>query len=152
MDNDYELNIDEILRTVETAEVVTFRFVVIGQRLLVDSRSTAIDGPLLKLVSAVKSPEERFRSLKQLRPRFRLPEKICAVWWPKHIQSLVTSGVWQSVAKRIIDSGHPGAAQQCEEVLHELLLQEEEEVRSAIVGKGYQALWECYSPDQPRRS
>ena len=152
MDNDYELNIDEILRTVETAEVVTFRFVVIGQRLLIDSRSTAIDGPLLKLVSAVKSPEERFRSLKQLRPRFRLPEKICAVWWPKHIQSLVTSGVWQSVAKRIIDSGHPGAAQQCEEVLRELLLQEEAEVRSAIVGKGYQALWECYSPDQPRRS
>jgi len=152
MDNDYELNIDEILRTVETAEVVTFRFVVIGQRLLIDSRSTAVDGPLLKLVSAVKSPEERFRSLKQLRPRFRLPEKICAVWWPKHIQSLVTSGVWQSVAKRIIDSGHPGAAQQCEEVLRELLLQEEAEVRSAIVGKGYQALWECYSPDQPRRS
>jgi len=152
MDNDYELSLDEILRTVETAEVVTFQFVVIAQRLLIDSRSSAVDGPLLKLVPAVKSPEERFRNLKQLRPRFRLPEKISTIWWPKHIQSLVTSGVWQSVAKRIIDSSHPGAAQQCEEVLHELLLQEKEEVRSAIVGKGYQALWECYSQGQPRRS
>jgi len=150
MDNDYELNVGEILRTVESVEVATFRFVVIGQRLLIDNRCSAVDGPLLKLVSAVKSPEERFRSLKQLRPRFRLPEKICAIWWPKHIQSLVTHGVWQSVAKRIIDSGHPGAAQQCEEVFRELLQQEREEIRSAIVGKGYQALWECLSQDQPR--
>jgi hypothetical protein len=152
MDNDYELDVDEILRTVESAEVITFRFVVIGQRLLIDNRSSAVDGPLLKLVPSVKSPEERFRNLKQIRPRFHLPEKICAIWWPKHIQSLATYGVWQSIANRIIDSGYPGAAQQCEEVFHELLSQEEEEVKSAILGRGYQSLWECYSQGQPLRS
>jgi hypothetical protein len=152
MDNNYDLDVGEILRTVESAEVLTFRFVVIGQGLLIDTRFSAVDGPLLKLVPAVKSPEERFRSLKEIRPRFRLPEKICAIWWPKHINSLATYGVWQAIAKRVIDSGFPGAAQQCEGVFGELLAQEEQEVKSAILGKGYQALWECCSPGQQRRS
>jgi len=152
MDNNYDLDVGEILRTVESAEVLTFRFVVIGQGLLIDTRFSTVDGPLLKLVPAVKSPEERFRSLKEIRPRFRLPEKICAIWWPKHINSLATYGVWQAIANRVVDTGFPGAAQQCEGVFRELLAREELEVKSAILGRGYQALWECCSPGQQRRS
>ncbi len=151
MDNDYELNVAEIVQTVETAEVLTLRFVVISQRLLIDTRFTPIDGPLLKLVPPVKTAEERFRSLKQLRPRFRIPDKICSVWWPKHIDSLACSGIWPAIARRIIDSGSPGAAQLCEDIFRELLVLEQEEIRNAILGKGYQALWECFSPDQPRK-
>jgi hypothetical protein len=151
MDNDYELNVDEILQTVESAEVLTLRFVVLSQRLLIDTRFSAVDGPMLKLVTPVKTSEERFRSLKQLRPRFRIPEKICSVWWPKHIDSLMSTGVWPGVARRIIDSGSPGAAQLCEETFQELLRLEQEEIRNAILGKGYQALWECFSQDQPRK-
>jgi hypothetical protein len=119
MDNDYELNVGEIVQTVESAEVLTLRFVVLSQRLLIDTRFTAVDGPMLKLVPPVKTAEERFRSLKQLRPRFRIPEKICSVWWPKHIDSLATSGVWPAIARRVIDSGSPDAAQLCEDVFRE---------------------------------
>jgi len=151
MDNDYELNVAEIVQTVETAEVLTLRFVVISQRLLIDTRYTPIDGPLLKLVTPVKTAEDRFRSLKQLRPRFRIPDKICSVWWPKHIDSLASSGIWPAIARRVIDSGCPGAAQLCEDVFRQLLELEQEEIRNAILGKGYQALWECFSPDQPRK-
>ena len=152
MDNDFDLNINEIVQTIQSAEVLTLRFVVVSQRLLVDTRFSAIDGPLLKLVPPVKTPEERFRNLKQLRPRFRLPEKICSVWWPKHVQTLATAGVWPAIVQRIIDSGYPGAAQQCEDAFRDLLLQEREEVKSAILGTGYQSLWECFSQDQPRKS
>jgi len=151
MDNDYELNVDEIVQTVESAEVLTLRFVVLSQRLLIDTRFSSIDGPMLKLVPPVKTAEERFRSLKQLRPRFRIPEKICSVWWPKHIESLTTSGVWPAIARRIIDSGSPDAAQLCEDIFQEMLALEQEEIRNAILGKGYQALWECFSQDQPRK-
>jgi hypothetical protein len=151
MDNDYELNVDEIAQTVESAEVLTLRFVVLSHRLLIDTRFTPIDGPLLKLVPPVKTPEERFRSLKQLRPRFRIPDKICSVWWPKHVESLASAGVWSAIARRIIDSGSPGAAQLCEDTFQEMLALEQEEIRNAIMGKGYQALWECFSQDQPRK-
>ena len=152
MDNDYELNVDEIIQTVESAEVLTLRFVVLSQRLLIDTRFSPIDPPLMKLVPPVKTSEERFRSLKQLRPRFRIPDKICSVWWPKHVDTLAAAGVWPAIVRRVIDSGCAGAAQRCEEVFRELLSLEQEEIRSAITGKGYQSLWECFSQDQPKKS
>jgi len=127
---------------VQKAEVITFRFVVINQRLLLDYRTSEIDPPLVKIVPRATSVEERFRSLKQLRPRFRLPEKISAIWWPKLVDSLVQRGVWEAIVQRIETSGFPQAAAQCDDVLKELRDIERSEQRNAIIGEGYQALWE----------
>lgn len=142
MDNDFFLDYDEIIKTVGTAEVVTFRFVVVNQRLLIDNRSSEIDPPLVKLVPRATSIEERFRSLKQLRPRFRLPEKISAIWWPKFVDTMVQRGVWEAIVQRIVDAGFAEAAQECEGVLAELRDLERQEIRNAIIGEGYQDLWE----------
>jgi hypothetical protein len=38
MDNDYVLNLEDILRTIETAEVVRIRFLLLDKRLLIDNR------------------------------------------------------------------------------------------------------------------
>jgi hypothetical protein len=46
MDNDFLLDYDEIIRTIRGADVITFRFVIVNQRLLIDNRSSAIDPPL----------------------------------------------------------------------------------------------------------
>ncbi|OGO52277.1 MAG: hypothetical protein A2148_01165 [Chloroflexi bacterium RBG_16_68_14] len=142
MDNDFFLDYDEIIKTIQTAEVITFRFVVVNQRLLIDNRSSEIDPPLVKLVPRATSVEERFRSLKQLRPRFRLPDKISAIWWPKFVDSLETRGVWDAIVQRIESAGFSEAAHQCAGVLQELRTLERQEVRNAITGEGYQALWE----------
>jgi hypothetical protein len=145
MDNDFLLNYDDILRTIRTADVLTVRFVVISQRLLIDARTNEIDGPMIKVVARARNAEDRFRSLKQLRPRFRVPEKISAIWWPRYIQSLSTSGVWDALVSRMEASGFPQAVEQCEEVYIELLRLEREQVHNAITGEGFQALWECRS-------
>ncbi|MEX0785150.1 MAG: hypothetical protein WD939_00795 [Dehalococcoidia bacterium] len=142
MDNDFHLDYDEIKKTIQTAEVVTFRFVVVSQRLLVDNRSSEIDPPLVKLVPRATSVEDRFRSLKKLRPRFRLPEKISAIWWPKSIESLVEHGVWSTIVERIDGAGFAEAAKECDGVLQELRASERQELRNALVGEGYQPLWE----------
>ena len=142
MDNDFFLDYDEIIRTVRGADVVTFRFVIINQRLLIDNRSSEIDPPLVKVVPRATSVEERFRSLKQLRPRFRLPDKISAIWWPKYVDSLVEHGVWDAIVQRIVDAGFSQAARECDGVLEELRTLERDEVRNAVAGQGYQALWE----------
>ncbi len=142
MDNEYDFDLQEVFQTVRTADVITFRFVIVGHRLLIDNRYTEIDAPLVKVVPRVSSPQERFRSLKQLRPRFRLPEKICAVWWPRHVESLVSSGVWASIVERISAAGFAEAARGCEETLQELIDLERAEVRKAIQGDGYRTLWE----------
>lgn len=142
MDNDYELDFGEIIETLRTADVVTVRFLTINERLLIDNRYSEVDPPLVKLVPRVRSAEERFRSLKQLRPRFHLPEKITSISWPKHVHGLVDHGVWSTIMERITEAGFPQATQQCEEVFGELLRLEQQEVRNAILGEGYQPLWE----------
>lgn len=142
MDNDFFLDYEEIVKTIRSADVVTFRFVIINQRLLIDNRSSEIDPPLVKVVPRATSVEERFRSLKQLRPRFRLPEKISAIWWPKSIKCMVDHGVWDAIVQRIIDGGFGQTAEECEAVLNELRELERQEVVNAISGDSYQVLWE----------
>jgi hypothetical protein len=142
MDNDFFLDYAEITKTVQNAEVVTFRFVIVNQRLLIDNRHSEIDPPLVRLVPRATSVEERFRSLKKLRPRFRLPDKISAIWWPKFVDSMVQRGIWEAIVGRIEHAGFPQAAQECAGVLEELRALERQEVRNAVLGESYQALWE----------
>jgi len=142
MDNDYLLDYDEIVRTIQTADVLTFRFITVNERLLIDNRSSEIDPPLVRLVPRAKSVEERFRSLKQLRPRFRLPDKISAIWWPKFVDTLAERGVWDAIVRRIEEGGFPEAARQCEGVLQDMRTLERQELCNAVLGEGYQALWE----------
>lgn len=141
MDNAYNVDYGEILRTVRKAEVVTFRFVTVPHRLLIDNRYTEIDPPLVKLVPRAASAEDRFKSLKMLRPRFKLPDKISAIWWPRYISSLEEHGVWDALVERIGGAGFGEAARECDDILRELHRMEREELSNAIAGEGYRTLW-----------
>ena len=142
MDNDYAINLDEIMRTIEQADVLRIRFLLLDKRLLIDNRFNEFEGPLIKIVPRAGSSEESFRNLKRLRPRFALPDRMTAIWWPKYINTLRTTGVWNCVVKRVAESGYEDSVQQCENVLQELLELERQEVKNAIAGKGYQTIWQ----------
>jgi hypothetical protein len=64
-----------------------------------------------------------------------------AIWWPKYINTLCTSGVWDALVRRIAQTGHDDAVRQAEEVLQELRTLEREEIKNAITGEGFQTLW-----------
>ncbi len=146
MDNDYVLNLDDILRTVETAEVVRIRFLLLDKRLLIDNRYNEFEGPLVKIVSRSGSSEESFRSLKRLRPRFPLPEKMTAIWWPKYVNTLYSTGIWGAIVSRIAETGFTDSVRQCDTVLRELLKLERQEIRNAISGEGFQTVWQRTAP------
>ena len=141
MDNTYHLDYEAILNTVRDAEVVAFRFVTVPDRLLIDNRFNETEGPMVKLVPKVSTAEERFKSLKMLRPRFRLPSKISAIWWPRYINGLAESGVWDAIVDRIANDGFPDAARACDDILNELRRLERMEMFNAIGGEGYRTLW-----------
>jgi hypothetical protein len=145
MDNEYELDYDEILKTVRKAEVIAFRFMTVSDRLLIDNRFSEVDPPMVKMVPRATSAKERFKSLKVLRPRFKLPNKITAIWWPRYIDSLEERGVWGAIVQRIMDNGFPVAAQECEAMLDDLRKMERLELHRAIAGEGYQTLWPAAS-------
>lgn len=142
MDNDYGIDVSEVLRTVAGADVMMFRFVTVPQRLLIDMRCDGLDGPMVKLVARATSIEERFRGLKQLRPRFPVPDRIAGVWWPRYIDSIETCGVWEGVMRRIVDSGYSRATDEATATLQELRDAERREIQNAIRGEGYRSLWE----------
>lgn len=141
MDTDYGIDLEAIFEVIASAEVITFRFVTVPQRLLFDTRHTELEGPLLRLVPQAASFEERFKAIKRLRPRFKLPEKITGIWWPRYVRSLADTGVWERLCARIRSSPFPQAADQCQEVWRELIQREQAEIINAVTGKGYHTVW-----------
>ena len=141
MDNDYILNLDDILHTIETADVIRFRFQLLDKRLVIDNRTSELEGPMLKLVNRSGSSEESFRNLKRLRPRFPLPERMTAIYWPKYANTMRSSGVWSAIVKRVEASGFEESLRQCDEVMQEMLLLERKEVRNALSGEGFETIW-----------
>ncbi len=141
MDNDFSIDLADIAATVHTAEVVAIRFVSTSQRLLLDFRSSELDGPMVRVVEPVTTVEERYRSLRRLRPRFAAPEKIVAIWWPRFVASLETTGIWDEILERVRDAGHPESIERAHEALRSLLDLEREQQRDAIMGKGFRTLW-----------
>ncbi|MCC6382092.1 MAG: hypothetical protein IT304_06250 [Dehalococcoidia bacterium] len=141
MDNDFSIDLSDIATTIRTSDVISVRFVAVGHRLLLDFRTTELDGPMVRVVEPVKSVEERYRSLERLRPRFGAPEKIVSVWWPRFASSLVPTGVWEAVMERVTETGHVDAVRKAGQALDELLALERCQQRAAILGTGFRTLW-----------
>ncbi len=142
MDNDYNVDVAEVAATIRDHDVVIIRFISLGERLLLDFRSSDIDGPMVKLVDPVRSVQERYRHLRKLRPRFGDPEKIVSVFWPRFARSLDETGVWAEVIRRVVDSGHPDAVRDAEQQLSEVLQKERAHQRDAVAGSDrFRTLW-----------
>jgi hypothetical protein len=141
--DDFGMNLDEVKGVIDTAEVLVIRFAILEKRLLMDARHNEKEAPLLQLVSKASSVEERFRSLKQLRPDFTLPDKIMSFTWPRHVETFRVAGLWQRILDRLAASGHAGLEEQAEAVFQELVREETTEILTAIRGgDNYQSLWQ----------
>ena len=141
MDSDFRIDLSEVNRNLDAAEVVSLYFPLLRRTLLIDTRSSGIDRPLIKVVPMVSTPEERFRSLRQMRPRFPKPDSITIIPWPKYVGSLVRLGVWDHIVSRFADLGEPQLVRRCEACLKELLTAERQEIGRAILGDNFQDLW-----------
>ncbi|MDI6857816.1 MAG: hypothetical protein QME71_05825 [Dehalococcoidia bacterium] len=149
MDFDFRLDLNEVMNVVESADVVALYFPLLRKTLLIDGRSSAVDGPMVKVVPMVSTPDERLRSLRQLRPRLPRPESITIIPWPKYVASLERLGVWERIVGRFVNAAAPDAVRQCEAAWQELLSLEREEVLRAVTGEDYKSLWEKSMPNRP---
>jgi len=143
MDGDYRLDPDEIVRSIETAEVISIFFPLLRKTLLLDTRCDIEDGPLVKLVPMVDSVEERFRALKRLRPRLSRPESITVIPWPKYASSLKRLGLWDKLVQRVVSTGCRDAVERCDKCYQSLLELDNAEMAAVIKGDNYYTLWEA---------
>ena len=143
MDSDFQIEIGEVKRAIDVGEIIALYFPLLRKTILMDTRTNPLDGPMIKVVPMASSPEERFRELMRMRPRFPKPESINIVPWPKYVASLVRTGVWDHIVRRYIELGSSDVVRQCEEGIQELYTAEREVIRAAITGDGFETLWDA---------
>lgn len=131
---EFGIDLDDVRRVIDAADVLVVRFVITDRRLLVDARTSEGQGPMVRVVPRAGSVEERFRSLKMMRPRFRAPERILTFNWPRHARALAEAGVWDHLDRRLVGLGGEDAARQCAEAFRELVEEERRIEIAAIRG------------------
>lgn len=143
MSDEYGVDLDEVYKVIDAADVLVVRFHIVQKRLLIDFRTQPGVGPLIAMVDPASSVEERFRAIKELRPDFPLPERVMSFQWPRMIGVLLASGVWQRMVDRVGVAGGADAVDDCARVMDQLLAEERREVQNAIRGADhYQTLWQ----------
>ncbi|MCC7363916.1 MAG: hypothetical protein IT303_06060 [Dehalococcoidia bacterium] len=143
MSDEFGVDLDEVRKVIDAADVLVVRFHLIKDRLLVDFRTREGSGPFMALVPRAESVEERFRSIKKLRPEFPFPEKVMSFAWPRSTPVLLASGIWEHLVTRMTGAGGPEAAELCRVLVEQMIAEERKEVLGAIRGaEHYQTLWE----------
>jgi hypothetical protein len=146
MDSDFRVDINEVCRAIDTGEIIALYFPMLRKTLLMDTRTTPLDGPMIKVVPMAASAEDRYRELVRMRPRLPKPESINIVPWPKFVESLVRADVWDRIVRRYAEIGTPEIVRQCGACLDELRGIEREEIRRAITGENFETLWDVDGP------
>ena len=141
MDTEFPVNVSQVTRVVDEAEVFVIGFMLFSERLLVDARATPDEGPLVGVVPGVGSADERYETLRQMRPNFALPEKLIFFVWPRSVLALDRLSVWGRILSRLEAMG-AGAREDCENAFHELQRLERAQVTASLRGEGFRTIWE----------
>ena len=141
MDSDFVFDLDEIMNSINTAEVMSIFFPTFRKAVVIDTRSNSDTGPMIKIMPMVASPQERLRSIRRLRPGLPRVHNLTVVPWPRYVDSLVSLGLWDRIIQRFQDSGDSEAVKLCDEVLADLKRLEKEEMAAVIRGDNYQTIW-----------
>jgi hypothetical protein len=143
MTEEFGVDLEQVFKVIETADVLIIRFHLIDKRLLVDFRVSQKAGPMIKVVPRAESVEDRVRSIKRMRPDFPMPDRIMHFQWPRSMPVLLAAGVWQRLVDRISALGTDETTDACGRAMEELSALERKEVMGAIRGADhYQTLWE----------
>lgn len=144
-DAEFPVNVSQVSRVVDEADVFVIAFPLFGERLLVDARATPDEGALVKVVPGVSSVQERYDALRDMRPNFPLPEKFTFFVWPRSVSALNRMSIWERIKSRVEASGTE-ARDACQEAFEELQRLEHMQVVAALKGEGFRSLYERGAP------
>jgi hypothetical protein len=140
-ENGLLVDLAEVEKVVDLCDVFTIIFRIFPERLLVDSRTSQQEGPLVAVAEPVATVEERYHWLGRKRPSFGPPERFTFFLWPHSIAFLEECGVIARIRRRCEASGGQEAAAMFDRVLAELREKERRATRAAITGEDYRTVW-----------
>jgi hypothetical protein len=135
------IDLEELRRVVDNADVFTIGFRMFPERLIVDTRSEVETPPLIRVVEPVTTVEERFFWLGKERPQFSVPERFTFFVWPHSMRFFEESGLGDLIRNRVYPISEDCGRQMAESI-HRLHVLERKAEREAIIGRNYHTLWE----------
>jgi len=142
-ENGVTIDFSELQKVVDNCDVFTVGFRMFPERLIVDTRHTDSDGPMVEVVDPVATVEERFFWLGQRRPSFGVPQQFTFFVWPHSVPHFEESGLGDIVRRRVHvedESGEIG--RQMAKSIIRLHMLEQRATFDAIHGRNYHTLWE----------
>ena len=125
-------DLDDKIRAIAEADVLVVGFDCLAERLLIDARRNDGAGPYVRIVQPVRSPQERLRQLRELRPGFNDPESFVFIPATARVRRFADDGHFERILARC--SGDPEAEDDCRKAREELLKLDLDDLRQALVG------------------
>jgi hypothetical protein len=147
MGGDLVPDLPAIIESIDKAEVMSVYFPNLKKAVVVDTRTSDTDGPLICLLPMAASPQERLRSIRRMRPGFPAVRNLTVIPWPRYIESLVALGVWGRVIDRVAESGDDQAVAACDLVLDELRRLEKLALAAVLRSDDYRTIWAAADAD-----
>ena len=141
MDDELEFDLHEVMKNIDEAEVISLFFPTLRKAVVIDTRSNDREGPMVRVMPMVASPQERQRSIRRLRPSFPRLHNLTLIPWTRYVDSLVRLGVWDRITQRFKDKGQDETVAACDSVLAELRRLEKAELASVVLGENYHTIW-----------
>jgi hypothetical protein len=141
LNGDFEIDYDELEQAACDAEVISIFFPIVRKSLVIDTRFSFDDEPLVRLLPQASSLEERYRSIRRLRPQFPRPENVTSIRWPKYVNSLIQTGVLGTIRERLESSGFQSPVRALGKAVERIHRRERLELASVIQGEHYYTIW-----------
>jgi hypothetical protein len=141
VDDSYHVDQAALRAAIRERDHLVFRFSTISQRLFLDFRTTAEEGPGVFVLPPASSIRERMTSIREVRPAFPRPERVNVLGWPLRVGALRRLGVLDEARTRLGDLNAFEVLAELDRVVERLEETEERELRRAVTGEGYRTLW-----------
>lgn len=141
MNSDFMFDIDGMLRSIDSADVISIFFPSFRKALVVDPRSNERHSAMVQIAPMAASPQERLRLIRRQRPGLPRVRNLAVIPWTRYVDSLVRLGLWDKLIERLESAGEDDAIVECEQAFIELRNMERDEHVNAIVGKNYHTIW-----------
>lgn len=141
-ENGMLVDLEELRKVVDNADVFTIGFRMFPQRLIVDARTTENAGPMIRVVEPVASVEERFFWLGKERPAFGAPERFTFFVWPHSVRYFEESGLADMIRNRTYAGGFDEVGGEMAHAMYTLFQLEQQATFDAIHGRNHHTLWQ----------
>ena len=140
-ENGVQVDFAETTKVIETADVFVVGFTNIPERLIVDTRWSDVETPLVQVVEPSTGARQRLAWLKRRRPTLGEPDSFIFFPWPHSAGFMVETGVWDQIVKRVVGDFDPAVKTQCETAIRQLQNLELAAMQAVLRGENCITLW-----------